>query len=118
MGINYTLLDEGQLEFVAVAGVEELANGERMLLSIDEYNLVIFNIAGKFFAIADLCSHDGGPLGEGELEGDFEISCPRHGAHFDIRNGRALSLPAIVDIPAYPVRVVGETIEVGLPLTA
>jgi len=76
---------------------------------------VIFNIAGEYYAIADLCSHDDGPLGDGELEG-FDINCPRHGAKFDVRTGDVLSLPAIVDIPAYPVRVRDGQIEIGLPV--
>jgi 3-phenylpropionate/trans-cinnamate dioxygenase ferredoxin subunit len=76
--------------------------------------IVIFNIAGEFYAIADLCSHDDGPLGEGRLEG-YEIICPRHGARFDVRSGDVLALPAVVDIPAYPLRIVDGQIEIGLP---
>jgi 3-phenylpropionate/trans-cinnamate dioxygenase ferredoxin subunit len=76
---------------------------------------VVFNIAGEYFAIADLCSHDDGPLGDGDLEG-YEINCPRHGASFDVRTGKVLSLPAIVDIPAYPIRIVNGQIQIGLPL--
>ena len=57
-------------------------NGERLFVEIDEFELVVFNIAGKFFAIADVCSHDNGPVGDGEFESEFEISCPRHGARF------------------------------------
>ncbi|MDI6770067.1 MAG: non-heme iron oxygenase ferredoxin subunit, partial [Anaerolineales bacterium] len=72
------------------------------------------NIAGNLYAIADVCSHDEGPLGDGDLEG-HEIACPRHGARFDIRSGQALQLPAVVDIPAYPVRVRGDMIEIGIP---
>ncbi|MBI3159306.1 MAG: non-heme iron oxygenase ferredoxin subunit [Chloroflexi bacterium] len=108
-------MDAGEIEFIAVGGVEEIPNGGRIFLSIDEHNIVVFNIAGKLFAIADLCSHDDGPLGEGELEDEYEISCPRHGAHFDVRTGKAVKLPAVVDIPAYPVRVIGTTVEIGLP---
>ena len=73
-----------------------------------------FISADGFYAIADLCSHDNGPVGEGELN-DTEIKCPRHGARFDLTSGKALSMPAVVDIPAYPVRVVNEMIEVGVP---
>lgn len=115
MGVNYKKLEADKLEFVTVAGVDEIGNGERMFLEIDEFNIVLFNIAGEYFAIADLCSHDDGSLEDGALEG-HEVVCPRHGAHFDVRTGEALSLPAVVDIPAYPVRVRGGEIEVGLPL--
>jgi 3-phenylpropionate/trans-cinnamate dioxygenase ferredoxin subunit len=111
---NYKELDPEKCEFIAVAEVGDLANGERMFVEIDQYTLVIFNIAGEYFAIADVCSHDDGPLGDGELEG-YEIRCPRHGAAFDVRTGQVLSLPAIVDIPAYPTRVMDRQIEVGLP---
>ena len=116
MGVNYTELETDQLEYVAVAEESELPNGERIFLEIDDITLVVFNIAGKYFAIADVCSHDDGPIGEGEFEDEYEIACPRHGAHFDVRSGKVMSLPAIVDIPAYPVRVVDGQIEVGLPL--
>ena len=111
---NYTQLDPLECEFVEVGELADLPQGERLFLEIDELNLVLFNIAGQIFAIADLCSHDNGPLGEGEVEG-YEVACPRHGARFDLRNGKATMLPAVVDIPAYPVRLSGEKIEVGLP---
>jgi 3-phenylpropionate/trans-cinnamate dioxygenase ferredoxin subunit len=86
-----------------------------MVIEIDAAPLVIFRIAGELFAIGDVCSHDDGPLGDGELI-DHTILCPRHGARFDVRSGGVLSLPAVVDIPAYPVRESGGQIEVGLPL--
>lgn len=111
---NYKDLDPAQVEYVTIGAVEELNNGERLFVEIDGQPLVVFNIAGQLFAIADLCSHDDGPLGDGDLE-DYEIQCPRHGAKFDVRSGRVLSLPAIVDIPAYPVRVVDGEIQLGLP---
>jgi 3-phenylpropionate/trans-cinnamate dioxygenase ferredoxin subunit len=111
---NYQKLDPALVEFVAVGAVEDLPNGERLFVEIDEISLVVFNIAGQFFAIADLCSHDDGPLGDGDLEG-YEIHCPRHGAVFDVRTGQVLAMPAVVDIPAYPVRVVEGQIEVGVP---
>ena len=114
---NYTQFEESDCEFVAVAPVSEMGNGERLFLEIDEIQIVMFNIAGEFFAIGDVCSHDDGPLGDGDLDG-YEIICPRHGASFDVRSGKVLSLPAIVDIPAYPVRVVDGQIEVGIPRSA
>ena len=113
---NYAKLDSQALEFIPVAEVGDLPNGERLFLEIDGESIVIFNIAGSFFAIADVCSHDDGPLGDGELEREYEISCPRHGAHFDVRTGKALTPPAVQDIPAFPVRVRNGEIEIGIPL--
>jgi 3-phenylpropionate/trans-cinnamate dioxygenase ferredoxin subunit len=85
-----------------------------LIIDIDGSPIAVFQIAGAYFAIADVCSHDDGPVAEGLLE-DHEIECPRHGARFDLRSGKALTLPAVVDIPAYPVRVEGGEILVGVP---
>jgi 3-phenylpropionate/trans-cinnamate dioxygenase ferredoxin subunit len=112
---NYKLLDPEQCEFVQIAPVSEVPDGERLFVEIDDQAIVVFNIAGQYFAIGDVCSHDNGPLGDGEVEG-YEVVCPRHGASFDIRTGQVLSLPAVEDIPAYPTRVVDGQIEVGIPL--
>jgi 3-phenylpropionate/trans-cinnamate dioxygenase ferredoxin subunit len=65
------------------------------------------------YAIDDVCTHDDGPVGEGEVDG-FTITCPRHGARFDIRSGKALSLPAVVDVNTYPVREKDGWIEIGV----
>lgn len=111
---NHTDPSEDEFEFIGVGSVEELKPGERLFIEIDDLMIVVFNINGDFYATADLCSHDDGPLGKGDLTG-FEISCPRHGARFDVRSGKALSLPAIVDIPAYPTRVINGQIEIGVP---
>ncbi|MGH2541671.1 MAG: Rieske 2Fe-2S domain-containing protein, partial [Ardenticatenaceae bacterium] len=67
-----------------------------------------------FFAIDDVCTHDGGPLGEGELDG-AAIECPRHGARFDVRSGEALSMPAILPVRPYRVQVVGDEIQIAIP---
>ena len=107
--------DDDQLEFIPVADVSELGNGERLIFEIGGEPIALFNIAGEYFAIADVCSHDDGPVAEGELL-VHEITCPRHGARFDIKTGEALSLPAIVDIPAHPVRVENDKILIGLPV--
>jgi len=111
---NYKTIDESKIEFVEIAPADELPNGERLFVEIEGKPLVIFNIAGQFFSIGDVCSHDDGPVGEGDIE-DNNIVCPRHGAEFDIRTGKAVQLPAVVDIPAYPVKVVDGMIQVGLP---
>jgi len=103
------------LEYVAVAGLDELPMGERLFLEIDGKAIVLFNIAGNLYAIGDVCTHDDGPLGEGELDGHV-IVCPRHGARFDVRTGKALTLPAVTPTPSYPVRVQDGMIEIGLSL--
>lgn len=111
---NYIQMDEASCEYIPVAAEGDIKSGERLFVQIDDLTLVIFNIAGGLYAIEDVCSHDDGPVGEGSLDG-YEVACPRHGARFDVRTGKVLSLPAIVDIPAYPVRVRDGQIEVGLP---
>lgn len=111
---NYQTLDESKLEFVDIAPDSELPNGERLFVEVEGKSLVIFNIADQFFAIGDICSHDDGPVGDGDTEG-YNIVCPRHGGEFDIRTGQAVQMPAVVDIPAYPVKVVEGMIQVGIP---
>jgi len=111
---DYTRIDESKTEFVEIAPVSELPNGERLFIEIGGVPIVIFNIAGQFYSIGDICSHDDGPVGEGDIEG-FNITCPRHGAEFDIKTGKAVQMPAVVDIPAYPVKVENGMIHVGIP---
>ena len=111
---NYIQLKLVDLDYVAVADVKELLPGERLYISIDEVQILVFNIDGKLYAIGDICSHDGNILDDAAVEG-FEVVCPRHGARFDVRNGKVTALPAVVDIPAYPVRVTDGQIEVGVP---
>jgi 3-phenylpropionate/trans-cinnamate dioxygenase ferredoxin subunit len=112
---NYNEVKADSVEFVPIAKVNDLPVSERIFVEMDDLVIMVVNIAGGYFAIGDVCSHDDGPLGEGEID-DFEVICPRHGARFDIRNGKANSLPAYVDIPAYPVRIVDDQIEVGIPI--
>jgi len=111
---NYTALDETSVEFLEIAPVEDLPNGQRLFIEIADRPIVMFNIAGQYFAIGDVCTHDGGPLGDGDLEG-FNIVCPRHGAEFDVRTGKVMQMPAVVDIPAYPVQVRDGIIWIGVP---
>ena len=111
---NYAALAESQVEYLDIGPLTDLPSGERIFVEVEGRTLVIFNIAGALFAIADVCSHDDGPVGEGDLV-DFAITCPRHGAEFDVRTGKVLKMPAVVDIPAYPVRVVEGIIQLGVP---
>jgi 3-phenylpropionate/trans-cinnamate dioxygenase ferredoxin subunit len=109
---NYSQLDESQAEFYEI-GPADLPNGERLFVEIDGKPIVVFNIAGQYFAIGDVCTHDEGPLGDGLLDG-FSVVCPRHGAEFDVRSGKALTMPAVIDIPAYPVRITDGNIFIGI----
>jgi 3-phenylpropionate/trans-cinnamate dioxygenase ferredoxin component len=111
---NYATLDPSKVDYVDIAPADQLPEGERMFIDVENRQIVIFCLAGKLFAIGDVCSHDNGPVGDGEIEGE-EIICPRHGGRFDIATGKATSLPAVVDIPSYPVRVVDGMIQLGLP---
>ena len=114
MMFNYKQVDDSKLEYLEIAPTSDLPNGERLFIEVEGKSLVIFNIADQFFAIGDVCSHDDGPVGDGDIEG-FNIVCPRHGGEFDVRTGQAVQLPAVVDIPAYPVKVVDGMIQVGIP---
>jgi 3-phenylpropionate/trans-cinnamate dioxygenase ferredoxin subunit len=111
---NYTELAPENVDFLEILPADQVPQGERVFIEVEGKSIVIFNLVGKLFAIGDVCSHDNGPVGDGEIE-ENEIICPRHGARFDIQTGKATSLPAVVDIPAYPVRVVEGMIEIGLP---
>ncbi|MEP7137143.1 MAG: non-heme iron oxygenase ferredoxin subunit [Chloroflexota bacterium] len=111
---DYKKIEASKIDFVEIAPVSELPNGERLFIEVAGKALVIFNIAGQYFCIGDVCTHDDGPLGDGDLEG-FNIVCPRHGGEFDVQTGKAVQMPAVVDIPAYPVKVVEGMIHVGMP---
>ena len=96
-------------EAVKVATRSELEPGQKKLVDVDGRAIALFNVDGSFHAIDDVCTHDGGPLAEGELKG-CEIQCPRHGARFDVRTGRALSMPAIEPVATHPVEMRGDDV--------
>jgi 3-phenylpropionate/trans-cinnamate dioxygenase ferredoxin component len=100
-------------DFVPVAKTSEIPDPGRKLVEVDEQLVVLFHAGGSFYAIDDVCTHDGGPLGDGMLDG-YSIACPRHGAKFDIRDGRALTMPAIKPTRVHEVRVDGEDVFVRL----
>lgn len=101
-------------EFIKIARVEDIPPGERLWYEFEEETVVVFNIGGIFYCIADLCTHDGGPLEDGELDG-CEVECPRHGARFDVRTGKALCLPATSPVPTFAVKVEDGDIYVESP---
>jgi 3-phenylpropionate/trans-cinnamate dioxygenase ferredoxin component len=109
---NKTMPEQTDIQYFEVANEDELPVNERIFLEMDSQPLVIINLAGKLYAIGDVCSHDNGPLGDGEIVG-FEIVCPRHGARFDIRSGKAARSPAFRDIPSYSVKVENGKIYLG-----
>ena len=97
--------------FVTVARVGEIPPGGVKVVRVDDREIAIFNLAGSYYAMDDVCTHDGGPLAEGVIDGTV-VECPRHGARFDIRTGGVLAMPATVPVPTYTVRVEGEEIQV------
>ncbi len=98
--------------FVTVANVSEIGPGDREVFDVEKHYIAVFNVDGTYYAIEDVCTHDDGPLADGELYG-FQIECPRHGARFDIRTGAVLSMPAVIPVPRYDVRVEGDEIQIG-----
>jgi 3-phenylpropionate/trans-cinnamate dioxygenase ferredoxin component len=96
---------------VKVATLDELPSGGKKLVEIDGHAIAVFNVDGKYYAIDDVCTHDGGPLAEGELIGS-EIECPRHGARFDVRTGRPLCMPAIEPVAVHAVELRGDDVYV------
>ena len=98
-------------EWVTVARAGELAPGEWRVVDVDDTQIAVFNLDGRFHAIVDVCTHDGGQLTGGTVEGD-QVVCPRHGARFCIRTGAALSAPAYEPTATFPVRVENGKIQV------
>jgi 3-phenylpropionate/trans-cinnamate dioxygenase ferredoxin component len=93
-------------EIVDVCPLSELPAGSRRIIEWDDLEIGVFNCGGQLMAIEDRCSHDDGPLAEGELDPDrCTVECPRHGSLFDLRTGRPLTLPAYEPVDTFPVRV-------------
>lgn len=88
-----------------------IGEGEAHRVVVDGVEVLLCNVAGEIYAVEDICTHDGGALDQGELEG-ARIVCPRHGATFDVRTGEALTLPAVMPLPKYAVRLDGDDVYV------
>ena len=100
-------------EFVKVAKTSDIAPGKAKAVDIGAKRIAIFNIDGTYYAIDDTCTHRGGPLSEGLVAGN-EVTCPWHGAVFDVTTGSVLGSPAPKDVARYQVRVNGDDIELEL----
>ena len=100
-------------QFVHVASTSDIPDPGKLLVEVDGEMIALFHVDKSFYAIDDVCTHDGGPLVDGELH-DYTIACPRHGAKFDIRTGAALSMPAIRPTLAHDVKVEDGSISVRL----
>ena len=101
------------MAFVKAAKVSDVPPGRVKVVEVQDESVALCNVNGEILAVANMCTHDEGPLGEGHLLGD-EIECPRHGARFDVRTGRVKSLPAIIPIPTFEVKVEGDDILVNV----
>jgi 3-phenylpropionate/trans-cinnamate dioxygenase ferredoxin subunit len=99
--------------FVKVAKVAEIPDPGQLTLEVGDAVVVLFRVGGQFYCLDDVCTHDGGPLGEGRLH-DRTIACPRHGAQFDIRTGRPLTMPATVPTLTHEVKIDGEDVYVRI----
>lgn len=91
-------------DWLDVMAESALAEGENTVVDVDGTDVAIFKIDGHCYAIADLCTHDGGEIASGTLEGD-EIVCPRHGARFCVKTGKVTAPPAYENIDCFPVRI-------------
>jgi len=98
-------------EFIKVATVDEIPAGQAKMVEVNGTEIAVFNLGGSFHAIDNTCTHVGGPLCEGELSG-AEVTCPWHGAVFDVTSGEVLGPPAAKNLNRYNVRVEGSDIEV------
>ena len=95
--------------FVRVCKTSDIPDPGKAVFEVDHRFVVVFHLDGDFYAIEDACTHDGGPLSKGDIEG-FQIICPRHGARFDIPTGQAMTMPAVHATPAHEVKIEGDDV--------
>lgn len=102
------------MDWVDVTPVGTLSDGQHVVVDVDGVDVAVFNVGGRLYAVEDRCSHDGGCLAGGALEGD-RVACPRHGAQFSLVTGAALTPPAYEPIAVFPIRVECGVIQVRDP---
>ncbi len=101
---------------IEVAAADAFPPGSSKIVRHGSLFVGVYNCGGELYAIEDRCSHDDGPLCEGDWDEDVcRVICPRHGSAFDLATGTPRSLPATAPVATYPVRVVGDSIVVELP---
>lgn len=96
-----------------IAKISEVNEGQAKVVEVRGKRIVLCNVKGTIYAIDDICTHDNGPLGEGELF-NGQIECPRHGARFDVKSGKVTCLPAVIPVKTYEVKVEGESIKIRI----
>ncbi len=99
-------------EYVTVANIAEIAKGKCKLVQINGKEISVWRVEDSFFAIDDICTHEEENLSNGEIIDTFHVNCPRHGAEFDLRSGKALCLPATEPVQVYQVRLSGEDVQI------
>lgn len=92
-------------DFERVASVAEIPDGGRKSIFVDDVPVLLVRIGEELFAIEDVCTHDGQPLTNGPISADCQITCPRHGARFDLRTGKPMCMPATEPVATYQVQV-------------
>lgn len=99
---------------VSIAKVGEIKPGQMKAVDVDDKRIAVANVGGAYYAFDAVCTHAGGPLEEGELEGDV-VTCPWHGGQFNVRTGKMASPPPMEDLGSYTTNVVGQEVQIELP---
>jgi nitrite reductase/ring-hydroxylating ferredoxin subunit len=109
--------NQGDLSIMAkllkIAETKDVTPDQAAAFTIEGQKIALFNVEGTYYAIGDTCTHRGGPLSEGDVQGT-KVTCPWHGAHFDLKTGVVLGPPAQKDVPSYKVMVEGDDIKVEI----
>jgi len=98
-------------DWMDVVPADSLHDGEHVVVDLEGIEVAVFKLDGEFYAIEDVCTHDGAEIAGGRLEG-CEIICPRHGARFCLKTGKVLRAPAYEDLTCFPVRIEGGMVQV------